>query len=205
MDKKEYAEVCYPNDSHMRDFVIKDTFEVVDLSTGAFALDKIDIKTHFCFGYGFCGITSQEDMERADRMTKAARQSDYFMEKNLEEIDEKIKLLTLALENDNFFKDEYRLHCIILHEHYTDVSGVVTWTAADSREVEGVITKESICESYGKKYFRNGKETTIATKHDIELLLAAYNRQRENLVKRLNTWWKRYGASHLNTWSYLVD
>ena len=40
---------------------------------------------------------------------------------------------------------------------------------------------------------------------DREKILEVFKAQRENLKKRLETWWKRYGAEHLHTWTYWAD
>lgn len=43
------------------------------------------------------------------------------------------------------------------------------------------------------------------TESDEKLILDTLVAIREGFVKRLNTWWKKYGVEHLNTWTYWAD
>ena len=54
---KELADIEYPNDKRMNDYIIKSTSEVIKTSQGYLVdFDKPSIKTRFCFGHGYCGI-----------------------------------------------------------------------------------------------------------------------------------------------------
>ena len=43
------------------------------------------------------------------------------------------------------------------------------------------------------------------TENDKAAIVAAYNVVRDQFVKRLEAWWKRYGASHIHTWTYWTE
>ena len=49
------------------------------------------------------------------------------------------------------------------------------------------------------------KEHYVLTAKDKEMLEKELNHQKEMFLKRLETYWKKYGSSKLKTWTYLVD
>lgn len=67
-------------------FLTKHYSTLLRLSNGEIVgIEKTKIKTNFCFGYGFCGISSDEEENAAARMAVRAEQDkNYFIEKNIE-------------------------------------------------------------------------------------------------------------------------
>ena len=76
-------------------FLTKHYSTLLRLSNGEIVgIEKTKIKTNFCFGYGFCGISSDEEENAAARMAVRAEQDkNYFIEKNIEPLDRQIKAL----------------------------------------------------------------------------------------------------------------
>lgn len=76
-------------------FLTKHYSTLLRLSNGEIVgIEKTKIKTSFCFGYGFCGISSDEEENAAARMAvRAERDKNYFIEKNVEPLDQQIEAL----------------------------------------------------------------------------------------------------------------
>ena len=174
---KEYADLSYPNDKRMNDYILKSTSEVVKTSLGyLIAFDKPDIKTSFCFGHGQNGITTSEETNIACDMADYARTNEqYFIEENLKGINEQIKEL----------KEASKVY-IIPYKRIPNCGYYRTQEYYD----------------YWNKTEIDGIE---ATKEDIELLLNTLQSEKEKFIKRLNTYLKRYGLSKIHSWTYLVD
>ena len=200
--KKDYAEICWPNDLDMQKYIEKKVFEVIPLLDGYAAIDKSDIETNFCFGYGWNGVASTEDHANACKQAEDARCFDYFKEENMRNIKRRIENLESALNAENGLFDHKELCrlCIIAICERKNLRKY--WDCFDSSDCYGVITSESIIE--GVKRHRR-IDCRPATREEIQALLDAEKRQAAAFEKRLNTWWKRYGAEKLHTWSYLVD
>ena len=45
----------------------------------------------------------------------------------------------------------------------------------------------------------------ILNEQDRQAILEVLKEKKEDFIKRLNTWWKRYGADKLHTWTYWAD
>ena len=52
---------------------------------------------------------------------------------------------------------------------------------------------------------RDVKEVIKVNSEDRKAILEMLYEIREDFTKRLETWWKKYGAEHLHTWTYWVD
>ena len=82
-------EPAWSGNQRMIDYICKRADEVVVLENGDMvAIEKPDIKKNFCFGYGSWGPTYKEALEDAQN---ARENYDYFMDKNLEQIDRIIR------------------------------------------------------------------------------------------------------------------
>jgi len=164
----------------MIDFCCK-TADIVYPVRGYLAdIDKPRIETSFCFGYGFCGVSSLEDMQDASRMADHARKNEsYFIAENLKNINGYIE----ALGNSN------------LSAYMTGSNGLVglhfckPWETGDQ-----------------KRWAENGGYTYIElTEAERKEIAGYYGIEKDRFSKRLNTYLKRYGLSKVNSWSYLVD
>lgn len=62
-------------------------------------IEKPKIKTRFCFGYGYCGVSTDEDYRNAEAcVTHARTKQQYFIEENLKQIDYDFDDETMALK-----------------------------------------------------------------------------------------------------------
>jgi len=122
---KKYADIDYPNNKSMNDYILKSTSEVIETSKGyLIRFEKPSIKTRFCFGHGYNGISTSEDAKRAfDNAEYARTNEQYFINENLEEINDKIKQYE---ENDLYYCDiiiNQLIKCITTEKciyHYND-------------------------------------------------------------------------------------
>ena len=122
---KKYADIDYPNNKSMNDYILKSTSEVIETSKGyLIRFEKPSIKTRFCFGHGLNGITTSEETKNACDMAEHARTNErYFINENLEEINDKIKQYE---ENDLYYCDtriNQSIKCITTEKciyHYND-------------------------------------------------------------------------------------
>lgn len=161
----------------------KETARCVKFENGTiYAIEKPRIETRFCFGYGFCGISTDEEEERADNMANHARKNgDYFLEQNLEKFDKTIKNLE---ENGDF---------------------VYVAPMRDNTE-KWVYFRAYRGEWDFEREFKNVREKMVKlSPADVEQLKKAYTIERANFEKRLNAYLKKYGTSKLKVWTYLSD
>lgn len=196
MTQKELKEVyreelkkVWKNDTKMVDFCVKTTGYFIEHNGFLFDIPKPKIQTDFCFSYGYSGVATQEDMEEAGKMAEHAKKSEqYFIDKNLKEINDMIKFLK-EVKEDWSVGGTHRYHMTI-HGRY--------------------IGQTSDCKLRGYGLFDTFRGfPTEGERIDDEALLdkviAGYEEVKEAFIKRLNTYLKRYGLTKVNTWSYLSD
>ena len=183
MDKKELflQEVTrkWGEGSSMIDYCVKKSAYVVELEDGdILSIDKPTIETRFCFGYGYCGISTESDRKSASASAQNARtNADYFKEENLKGIDEWLNLLKddsarlFKLVNYYGVPEDFKLKEI---RHYN------LWDSVPN----------------------NAK---MLTPNERQAIIKGYEEVRAKFEKRLNTYLKRYGTSKIHSWTYLVD
>lgn len=164
------------------DYFVSRLFDVLKLKDGRLlAVEKEDIQTDFCFGYGWCGRTDGEDMEDADKMVKLSKTFDYFLTKNTEHLKEIIKNLQMAVA----------------------VYAVKTYCTNNKIVNFAVISSHCMDEDRERRIIEDGG--TLIDFEEKTKLIKILTEKLKNLEKRCNTYWKRYGALKLNCWSYLRD
>lgn len=172
------------------DYWMKNTEEAIPLGDKFYTIDKPRIETSFCFGYGFCGMSSLEDEKNASDMAKYAKEEEsYFIEKNMEDIEGEIK--RLEEKNRYWYVGS---SCYNENRPFTDISSSKSVPFYDE---EGKLHN---MEDY---HFITYKR--LLTEEEKQAILEAYKRVRASFEKRLKTYLKRYGLSKIRTWSYLVD
>lgn len=183
---KKYADIDYPNDKRMNDYILKSTSDVIKTSQGfLIRFEKPIIETRFCFGYGQNGISTEDDRERANEMRDYASESEkYFIEENLKGINEQIKDIEEA------------------DKVYFTIGNKKT-PALRYVKTDDYLRYNNM--SWHEKYFFEDLDAKEATKEDIELLLTTLKSEKEKFVKRIRTYLKRYGLSKVHSWTYLVD
>ena len=179
---EELKKIKYWSNEKGYELVRKSTFDVVMLSNGyMIPIDKERIETMFCFGYGFNGVSSLEDDENASKMAEHARtDEEYFISKNMESINDKIK-------------DLEKSPIVIVYPFNEEKSPIKYYTTY----------KNEILLENEKYYYSNGFE--IITNEDKQKIIDVLNGCKADLEKRLKTYLKRYGLSKIQTWTYLRD
>ncbi len=151
------------------------TAHVMKLSNGFFvAFDKPEIKKSFYFGEDDrgAGTPYHDTMEHALKCCDIAKSEDYFLQANLREYDDLLKLID---EYDEFY---------VCKSYYNDKCNVVDWHAETLHYVP----------EYRKKYPLSSED--VAAIKDATLML------RDKFTKRLKAWYKRYGAKYIKTGTY---
>ena len=82
--EKEIIKKHYEN-SYWLDYYLKNLDSVVEIDDKYYwGIDKPSIETSFCFGYGYCGISTDEDEKRASDMAMMAMTDEqYFLNENM--------------------------------------------------------------------------------------------------------------------------
>ena len=87
--EKEIIKKHYEN-SYWLDYYLKNLDSVVEIDDKYYwGIDKPSIETSFCFGYGFCGVSTEEEEKRASEMAmKASTDKQYFIDKNMAKMED---------------------------------------------------------------------------------------------------------------------
>lgn len=170
----------------------KSTAYVVEHNGELYGISKPSIQTKFCFGYGYCGITTEDEENRAGTMAHHAKTNkDYFIQENLAQVNGWIDKLKKIVEQMNYNWAEGS------HPVYMVVTGEAYYSQSENcrlRHHSVVNTFDGV--GYGK--ICNDVEL-------LEKLIAGYEQVKVDFIKRLNTYLKRYGLSKVESWSYLSD
>lgn len=196
---KECANRMYPivgdyntrryGSDRMNEYIIKETAEAIMLSNGMILrLEKPSIETRFCFHdegpqyYLYKHLHSKEEYMKA-----------YFMNENLERLDSLLKGLEenedITNKSQNYyvgFYDNKDGTASITFRHYIHIS--------DEPYIEEGLKKHELEPNF---IYAQGQDRINA--------LEAVKTVREAFYKRLETWWKKYGAEKLHTWTYWAD
>jgi hypothetical protein len=176
--QKEFEKV-WKNDKKMVDFCMKSISGIVKLEDGGYyCFEKHSINTHFCFGYGQNGISTEEDYNDALAAKKNASEKDYFFQENLSIFD----------DLENLIKYDGKVYSI---NRYSDNNANLRNLTSDEEE-----------KKWGKIHGTIVSELTPIDRLNLKIELKI---QKEKFNKRLETYWKKYGSSKLKTWTYLVD
>lgn len=184
--KAQYKEILekevWRNSPSMVDYCLKKAAFIVELTNNnILIIDKPSIEKRFCFGYGLNGVSDYEEHKRAyDMCNIAANDQEYFINKNLAQIDEIVDDIK-DTKNGSF-----KMYLMTQYMNCPDY-----------------------CHLKGFRFLRwhesprDGYEEVSPL--DKERILQGYEVVRANFVKRLNTYLKKYGLSKIETWTYLRD
>lgn len=178
----------YWNDQKMVDHCNKSAAYIVELEDGNYCtIDKPTIETRFCYGFGYCGVsTEEEDKQARDMAHHAATSQEYFIRKNLEGLDRQIEQI-----ND---KTLYG-YTYIGYNKMNEDSHYRSYSMVDLHDTP----------EYAPYRWNNLRNLNVLTDKEREAIAAGLEEVRAAFVKRLNTYLKRYGMSKVHTWTYLVD
>ena len=175
---EEFLDKSEPS-SYMKNYYRKEVEQIAEIKDGYLIVDKPRIKTSFCFGSGWNGISSLEEDEIANDLANQARtDEDYFLEENLQELNKRIKVL-----EDSLISDADSFNKVVLIKN-----GFNQYSVAARRHAE---------------YW--DEEYTEATEKEVKEILSLYVSVRENFKRRLSIYLKKYGLTKINSWTYLRD
>lgn len=172
----------FPSDD-MRKYFESSVSRVVELDDGdLYAIEKPRIETHFCFGYGMYGGSSEDAWNQARKASNDG--GEYFKNENLHNFD----------------------------RHYSDINGdryvacvrkKYSSAPKDSKVVDIQYLKEWEITNEDE-WKKNGKFRRLSDREK-EKIMAAVAEERLAFEKRLNTYLKRYGTEKLRMWAYWED
>jgi uncharacterized protein (DUF1015 family) len=176
--KAEYAKI-WKTDTKMIDYCVKKITGIVQFEdSGYYCFEKPSIETRFCFGYGQNGISTEEDYENAAEEMRKASEKEVFFAENMrvfEALEEMINYDGIVYSVNRYDNPNVKLRSLT--------------TDYEERK-------------WGKIY---GTVMSKITPVDRLMLKKELENQKKKFEKRLETYWKRFGASKLKTWTYLVD
>lgn len=156
--------------------------------------DTPHIETRFCFGYGYCGISTDEEEKNACEMREyAATNENYFIKENLKKLNSQIE------ELENYLKNNISNQRVVIQNYYnkTDIVyyDIVIYLESQNKYINNYYTGHDITNNVIRELSND----------EIKLLINALNEIKADFTKRLNTYLKKYGLSKLHTWTYLSD
>lgn len=161
---------------------------IVPLDNGDITdIDKPRIKTSFCFGYGYCGISTEEDYQRASEAEENARTNEqYFIDENMKSINGWIE----ALQSDKYYF--YKFVKYTGQPDNSNLKGITYCRLGDTPQ-------------YNPGNWTNLRSLEALSENEKTALLTGYQEVKKSFMKRLNTYLKKYGLTKLNTWTFLSD
>lgn len=171
----------YWKDEKMIDHCMKTAAYIVELENGDITeIDKPSIETHFCFGYGMNGVSSEGDYEEAAETMRAAEKStEYFISENMRGLNDYIE----TLKDESIRAYKYVHYCGNCNIHLKGIGFYRYYETPAS----------------------NLKDCQELTDNERKVLIAGYEEVKKSFQKRLDTYLKKYGLSKLHTWTYLRD
>lgn len=178
---EEYARI-WGRDQRMVDFCMNRIQRAVTLSNGDLVvIEKQHIKKDFCFGHGWCGVSSDEEEEQADKMAEiASTDIQYFIKQNTEGFS------PFDREKSYTWK------------HLEPFAFIHYYGGQKLMEVR-------LMDAYGDKAEIERLHAYKLSDKDAAGLRQAYEEERGRHIKRLETYLKKYGLTKLHVWTYLVD
>lgn len=178
----------YWNDPKMVNHCNKSAAYIVELDDNNYCtIDRPTIETRFCYGFGYCGVSTEEEDKQAREMAHhAATSQEYFIRKNLEGLDRQIE----QIRDKTLYGYTY-----IGYNKMNEDSHYRTYSIVDLHDTP----------EYAPYRWNNLRNLNVLTDKEREAIAAGLEEVRAAFVKRLNTYLKRYGMSKVHTWTYLVD
>lgn len=168
----------------MVDFCVKKTAYIVELTNGdIITIDKPSIKKDFCFGYSDSAYDT-DSFDNANRMAHHAKTNvDYFLERNLADINQIIGILNGEYKG---YGPRYAPYIVVPYRGQS----------TDSK-LKGVV--------FFNEYSDEAESMVRLEGEDLDRVIEGYKVVKASFEKRLHTYLKRYGLSKVNTWSYWRD
>lgn len=185
----------------------EDVFKLND--TEYYPLEKHHLETRFCFGYGYCLQSTEEESDSAFEQSRKAKEDvTFFINENLQKINCEIATIKYHIipaenweERQKYFNEVEKQNLMRYGQQMCN-----PYICSFYNDMRGIEVKLS--------YFNELKDEHIikepyvlrkATKEELEIILDNLIQYRLRLVKRLNTYLKKYGLEHITSWTYLRD
>ena len=177
---EEYRKV-WPADGSMLRYCVSKLSNVYRTEAGSLIeFDKPSIETSFCFNEDINGRYDEETADFARHMaSEGARKKEYFIAENLE----KFRPFEELLEEDQ---------PLAMRQRYCGIR-------------EDLKLAKLVSGRYFEMFPAELKYRIILTVSDVAGLRNVLEQEKQKFRKRLETWWKRYGASGIRTWTYCSD
>lgn len=193
--KEKYMNIIktevWQDDFRMQEYSRKECEYVVELSNGnIISLDKPRIQKDFCFGMGMYASYTDEELEEAEALADKARTDvQYFIDQNMKQITDKIKVLKEALEGKR------ECYTYINYSGQPETSDLMTYTPC------------RICDNpeFDPRRWQRLHAVKKLSSDDIQLIIGGLEEVAKKFMKRLNTYLKKYGLEKLNVWTYCRD
>lgn len=160
------------------------------------SISKPRIETHFCFGYSDIGQGDEYDVAQS-KSANARQNVEYFMERNLRELNGEIKAIENYLSDNKEGINFWEIPCsFYVLPHY------------DKSNIGSLKAYYHICDEENNLswYEKRGLEKPIKADADtLKMYLEGLKEVKEQFTKRLNTYLKKYGLSKLHVWTYWID
>ncbi len=165
---------------------------VVVLDNGTYyTIQKPDIETRFCFGYGMYANATQEEEDRAHKNAEYAKtNAKYFVDENMKGLKRWIEIFS----SDDI--DAYKYSYAGDDEEARQFVGVIALNKG--------MSLDEFAQSHGWKPGTHLNVTKL-TEDEKQRMLRGYRIVAARMEQRLATYLKKYGLSKLNVWTYLVD
>lgn len=174
----------WKDDQNMVDFCVKNAQSLIKLSGGQlFVTDKPNLDTEFCFGYSSCGQGPTYDECEQTRDNYRKHKEEWFKDKNVSKYD--------SLIEDLEKEDVPRLPYLTSHywPEYNANIVAVTWIREGDLEYRKV----------------EKGECSPLSDVDRKAIIQVYKSDREDMLKRCDSYIKRFGTKHLRSLTYWID
>ena len=167
-------------------------YRFVELADGAvYHIQKPKIETRFCCGEDDRGQGDDEygSLAFAERVNAEKRTHDGFVAANMKPVDDEIAFWTASRENFRNWRDK----------------GAFLRPAYYGQENGGALDRDYPATEewrYRPEAVKLPEHARFVTEDDAARIAAGWRKVREQFAKRLETWWKRFGADHIQTWTY---
>lgn len=163
-------------------WLVKSTTHYVRFENGSiFRFDKPSIKTEFCYGYGFCGVSTEEEENNAEARSESIKKKENFFNENMKYFRELERTINDIGENQKIYaSNDYKNSSFVYLFNDNDVM----WYNIYQNKV---------------------KDAYVLSKKDIQAMKNGIEIGKKMFIKRLETYWKRFGSSKIRSWTYLSD
>lgn len=203
--KKEFIEKqceCEKNPEKWAKYLNAEYSYVLKVDEYYLPIEKERTKKSFCFGHGQNGISTEEEAKGAFESARNARiNENYFLNENLQGINEKLLNLKYFLLEDEEEKEKY------YNKHHNELNYSIKFenvylSKNYAHKVSYLFATEYDIKN--KPWFYKNLIRKL-TKKEISEIVETLEKEKKDFQKRLNTYLKRYGLSKIHSWTYLVD